>query len=117
MQSRGLCYPQTQMADNPGFTDMMVSLMSSPGVLDNIVASNPMLQQMITAMPGLRDMLSNPDVVRSMLNPQMVANAMRMQSVSAKMGSKCLCGWWFFGCPVFCRSLARLSATAHAVWP
>jgi len=70
-----------QMMENPQMMDMMATMMSQPGVLDSIVASNPMLQQMVGANPMLRQMLSNPEVVRSMLNPQMMQNAMRMQQV------------------------------------
>lgn len=33
------------MASNPAMLDMMSSLMSTPGVLDSIIASNPQLQQ------------------------------------------------------------------------
>jgi hypothetical protein len=70
--------------------DMMASMMSAPGVLDSIVASNPMLQQMMDSNPMLRPMLSNPDFVRSMLNPQMMSAAMRMQQARARAGSRCL---------------------------
>ena len=71
--------PAPQLADNPAMMDMMASMMNAPGVLDSIVASNPMLQQMMNTNPMLRSMLSNPEFVRSMLNPQMMSAAMRMQ--------------------------------------
>jgi ubiquilin len=70
--------------------DMMASMMAQPGVIDSIVASNPMLQQMMAANPSLRNMLSNPEFVRSMLNPQMMQAAMRMQQVG---GGACTRAW------------------------
>lgn len=75
------------MMDNPAMRDMMVNMMSSPGVLDSIAASNPMLSQMLAANPALRTMMTNPESIRAMLNPQAMQAAMRMQQVRARRGA------------------------------
>lgn len=64
------------MMGNPAMAQMMSSLMSNPEFMEQMIASNPMLQSMMT--PEMRQMMRNPEVMRMMSNPAMLQMAMQM---------------------------------------
>lgn len=65
-----------QMLEDPSVREQMISMMTQPGMIDMIAASNPQLGQMINSMPMIRQTMQNPEMLRAMLNPDM----MRMMS-------------------------------------
>jgi hypothetical protein len=71
-----------RMLEDPAMRESMISMMSQPGMMDMIAASNPQLNSMLNAMPGIRETMSNPEVLRTVLNPDMMRLAMGMVSGS-----------------------------------
>jgi hypothetical protein len=70
-----------RLLEDPAMRESMISMMSQPGMMDRIAASNPQLNQMLSAMPpGIRETMSSPDALRMMLNPDMMRLAMSMVS-------------------------------------
>jgi hypothetical protein len=67
-----------RMLEDPAMRESMITMMSQPGMMDMIAASNPQLNQMLNAMPGIRETMSNPEMLRAMLNPDMMRMAMGM---------------------------------------
>lgn len=67
-----------RMLENPQMRENMIQMMSQPGMLDMIAASNPQLRGMMDAMPGIRQTMQNPELLRMMLNPDFMRMSMQM---------------------------------------
>lgn len=74
------------LEDNPAMRDNMVSMLSQPGMLEMMAASNPQINQMLNSMPGMRDMMQNPELMRMMLSPDMLRMASQLGSSMVSAG-------------------------------
>ena len=59
-----------QMLQNPEMRQMMINMMSSPGMLDTMAHSNPQMRQMLDSNPPMRSMFSNPQMLEQMMRPE-----------------------------------------------
>lgn len=75
----------TRMLEDPAMWESMITMMSQPGMMDMIAASNPQLNQMLSSMPGIRETMQNPEMLRMMLNPDMMRMAMGMTGATVRM--------------------------------
>jgi hypothetical protein len=82
-----------QMLEDPSVREQMISMMTQPGMIDMIAASNPQLGQMINSMPMIRQTMQNPEMLRAMLNPDM----MRMMSQFSGGMVSCGAASWLAG--------------------
>ena len=71
----GMAEMTSRMLENPQMRENMIQMMSQPGMMDMIAASNPQLRQMLDAMPGIRQTMQNPELLRMMLNPDFMRAA------------------------------------------
>jgi len=69
----------TQVLDNP----LTQSLMSNPDVINQMLESNPQMQEVMGRNPEIRQMLNNPDVLRQMMD--IVRNPSRLQELTRTM--------------------------------
>eukprot|EP00878_Enallax_costatus_P013601 GHUV01014220.1.p1 GENE.GHUV01014220.1~~GHUV01014220.1.p1 ORF type:complete len:399 (+),score=155.20 GHUV01014220.1:1535-2731(+) len=76
----------SRMLDNPQMRENMIQMMSQPGMMDMIAASNPQLRQMLDAMPGIRQTMQNPELLRMMLNPDFMRAAAGGMQMPGAMG-------------------------------
>lgn len=84
----GMAEMTSRMLENPQMRENMIQMMSQPGMMDMIAASNPQLRQMLDAMPGIRHTMQNEELLRMMLNPDfMRAAAGGMQMPGAMVGT------------------------------
>lgn len=60
----------TQMMQNPAFQQLAQSMLSTPGVMERVMQSDPQMQETLNSNPALREMLGNPDTARNLLNPE-----------------------------------------------
>jgi succinyl-CoA synthetase beta subunit len=69
----GMAEMTAQMLEDPNVREQMINVMTQPGMMDMIAASNPQLSQMINSMPPMvRQTMQNPEMLRAMLNPDML---------------------------------------------
>jgi hypothetical protein len=68
----GMAEMTAQMLEDPSVREQMINVMTQPGMIDMIAASNPQLSQMINSMPMVRQTMQNPEMLRAMLNPDML---------------------------------------------
>jgi len=70
-----------EMMQDPSVQQMTQSLLSSPGVMEQMADSLPGMREMMNS-PGAREVFSNPETIRNMMNPENL-QAMRqlLQSV------------------------------------
>ncbi|PHH67311.1 hypothetical protein CDD81_68 [Ophiocordyceps australis] len=71
-----------QMMTDPNVQQAMREALNNPDFVNMMIDSNPMLRN----MPGAREILSSPEVQRMMSNPDMLRNAMQMQSMMGGVG-------------------------------
>lgn len=83
----GMAEMTAQMLEDPAVREQMINMMTQPGMIDMIAASNPQLSQMINSMPMVRQTMQNPEMLRAMLNPDMLR---MMSQFGGGMVSRCL---------------------------
>lgn len=73
------------MMQSPAVQQMMQTVFSNPALTEQLMSSNPVLQQMAASNPAFRTMLSNPDTLRQLTNPRTIDALMRMQQAMADL--------------------------------
>ena len=80
----GLQQPNPQqlqsMLSNPGMQAMMQQMLSNPQMMEQIIASNPML----SGNPQVASMLRNPELMQAMADPANMQAMMQMQQSMAQ---------------------------------
>lgn len=88
----GMADMAASMLENPQMRENMIQMMSQPGMMDMIAASNPQLRSMLDAMPGIRQTMQNPELLRMMLNPDFMRMSMQMsQGMVSTTGTAVTC--------------------------
>lgn len=71
-----------QMLENPMVQSMMESILSNPGTVDMMIASNPQLQAMVAANPAMANMLRDPAMMRAFLNPSFMRAMLQLRDAT-----------------------------------
>lgn len=73
------------MLGDPAVQQMWASMMSNPGMFEQMVQSNPAMQAAMEANPGVREALQDPEMRRRMADPAAVQQMLHINGLMAQL--------------------------------